>query len=82
MELDNINTYDIGYIEMYPEVQEEQYLIEEDFTYVEGWDESVQGVAARILKEYLQGEEEETLTESDVAILDNLVFAALEVVSQ
>ena len=78
MELDNINTYDIGYIEM--KVQEE--LIEESFTYVDGWDTPVLELADRILKEYLQGEEEETLTESDVATLDNLVFAALEVVSQ
>lgn len=65
-----------------PVAQEEQYLIEEDFTYVQGWDESVQGVADRILKEYLQGKSEETLTEEDVNNLDSLVFAALETMSQ
>ena len=65
-----------------PVAQEEQYLIEEDFTYVQGWDESVQGIADRILKEYLQGKGEETLTEDDVNNLDDLVFTALETMSQ
>lgn len=63
-----------------PVAQEEQYLIEEDFSYVDGWDESVHGLVDRILQEYLAstGKTEDTLDEADIIVLDKLVFANIE----
>lgn len=73
MELDT--TLDIGYIEM-----NQEELVEESISYVDGWDTPVQKVANRILQEYLAntGKTENTLDEADVIALDTLVFANIE----
>lgn len=64
---------DLGYTELYPNYADEE-IIEADYTYVEAWDEPYQEIADRIFKEYTQTTPEDSLTEYDINIMDNLVF--------
>lgn len=77
MELDT-NTYDIGYIEMNPEVQEE--IVADYTSWVYTWQDETQVIAHRIWTEYVG--DESLLDEEAYKILDELVYTALEVVSQ
>lgn len=77
MELDT-NTYDIGYIEMNPVVQEE--IVADYTSWIDTWVDDTQSVAQRIWDEYVA--DESLLDEDAYEILDELVYTALEVVSQ
>jgi len=68
-------TIDVGYIELYPETQE---ITEEYLTYVESWDAPYQEIAQEVLSEYLQGRDESTLTEREVAALDAAIFVQID----
>lgn len=72
MDLDT--TYDIGYIEMYNEVQEE--LVEDYTSWIDTWTEDTQSVTQRIWDEYV--ENEALLDDEAYEILDELVFTELE----
>ncbi len=78
MELDTI---DMGYIELYPNYADQEIVEEPMFTYVDGWDDSVQELASKVLAEYLadSGLTEDMLTQEDVDVLDATVFDRLGV---